>query len=177
MKRIIALLLVSFFLVSADFVRFSPNSPSDVQSKIKATFIYNFTKYIEWPDEYKKGNFVIGVLGDDAFFSDMSTFFSSKTLGAQKYEVKLFSKPADILKCQVLFIPTTYSGNLNEALSKVKGKSTLVITDKPGQAKQGAAINFVSIDNKQKFELNKSNLEKYNLKVSNSLVNLAIVVE
>ena len=62
-------------------------------------------------------------------------------------------------------------------IAKVKGKSTLVVTDKSGMAKQGASINFVSIDNKQKFELNKSNLAKMDLKVSSSLVQLAIVVE
>jgi hypothetical protein len=59
----------------------------------------------------------------------------------------------------------------------VKSKSTLIVTDKAGMAKKGAAINFIYADNKQKFELNKSNIEKYDLKVSQSLVKLSIEVE
>jgi hypothetical protein len=77
----------------------------------------------------------------------------------------------------MIFIPADFAGSTSEVISKAKSKGTLIVTDKPGMAKQGAAINFVSVDNKQKFELNKNNVERSNLKVSSSLVNLAIVVE
>ncbi|HEY6159823.1 MAG TPA: YfiR family protein [Bacteroidia bacterium] len=177
MKKLIALILVSFFFVSADLVRFHPPGPGDAPTKIKATFLYNFTKYIEWPEDYKQGNFVIGVMGNNTLYNDLNTFFSTKTLGTQKYEVKLFAKASDITRCHMIFIPADYTGSVNEVIAKVKGKSTLVVTDKAGMAKQGAAINFVSIDNKQKFELNKTNVEKSDLKVSSSLISLAIVVD
>lgn len=177
MKKLVSLILISFLFVSADLVKFKAPGTADAPTKIKATFLYNFTKYIEWPEEYKQGNFIIGVMGNNTLYNDLSTFFSTKTLGTQKYEVKYFSKAADITRCHMIFIPADYSGSVNEVITKVKGKSTLIVTDKTGMAKQGAAINFVSIDNKQKFELNKSNVEKYDLKVSSSLVNLAIVVE
>jgi hypothetical protein len=62
-------------------------------------------------------------------------------------------------------------------MSKIRGKSTLIITEKPGLARQGAAINFVVQENKTKFELNKGNAEKYDLKVSSNLLSLAIVVD
>lgn len=177
MKKIFSLIFLAFFLISADIARFSPPGAPDAPTKIKATFLYNFTKYIEWPEEYKQGNFVIGVMGNSTLYNDLNTFFSTKTLGTQKYEIKLFTKPSEISRCHMIFIPNDYAGNVNEIISKVKGKSTLIVTDKAGMARQGAAINFISVDNKQKFELNKSNVEKYDLKVSSSLVNLAIVVE
>jgi hypothetical protein len=177
-KRLFSLILVSLFFISADTVRFMPPGTGDAPTKIKATFLYNFTKYIEWPEEYKSGNFVIGIMGSNqTLYNDINTFFSSKTLGTQKYEIRMFSKASDISRCHMIFVPADYSGNISEVISKVKGKSTLIVTDKAGAAKQGAAINFVSVDNKQKFELNKSNVEKYELKVSSSLINLAIVVD
>ena len=176
MKKIVALILISFFFVSADLVRFSPPG-NDAPTPINATFLYNFTTYIEWPDEFKQGNFVIGVMGDNSLYTDLSSFFSSKTLGTQKYEIKYFAKPSEITRCQMIFIPADFAGSTSEVISKAKSKGTLIVTDKPGMAKQGAAINFVSVDNKQKFELNKNNVERSNLKVSSSLVNLAIVVE
>jgi hypothetical protein len=69
--------------------------------------------------------------------------------------------------------PTPFS----EILNKLKGKNVLIVTEKPGFARQGSAINFVIVQNKQKFELNKNNAEKYNLKVSTTLVQLGIPVE
>lgn len=171
-------MVLSVFLLSADFVRFVPYSVSDAPTKVKATFIYNFTKYIEWPSDHKTGNFIIGVMGNQNFYNELSQFFATKRLGSQIYEIKLYNKAADITgKCHLLFIPSNYSGSISELVAKVKGKSTLVVTDKPGLAKQGAAINFVSVENKQKFELNKNNAEKNNLKVSTSLQSLAILIE
>jgi hypothetical protein len=69
------------------------------------------------------------------------------------------------------------SAMLPDVLKKMKGKSTLIVTEKLGLAKQGSAINFIIENNKQRFELNKSNIEKYNLKVSSTLEALAIKVE
>ena len=176
-KKFLLLISFSFFFISADIVRFAPSGTGDAPTKIKATFLYNFTKYIEWPDEYKQGNFVIGVMGNNALYNDLSTFFSTKTLGTQKYEIRMFTKASEITRCHMIFLPSDYTGSVAEVITKLKGKSTLLVTDKAGMAKQGAAINFVSVDNKQKFELNKTNVEKYDLKVSSSLISLAIVVD
>jgi len=59
----------------------------------------------------------------------------------------------------------------------VKGKSALIVTDKEGLASKGAAINFVIVENKQKIELNKSNIERYKLKVAEQLVSMAVPVK
>jgi hypothetical protein len=152
--------------------------PSSSNAKIKASFIYNFTKYIEWPDKYKEGNFVVGVLGTTSFYNDLVTLLNTKTVGNQRFEIKNFASVDAISGiCHILFIPTESSSMLPEVLKKIKGKSTLVVTEKPGLAKKGAAINFVVENNKQKFEMNKANIEKYNLKVSTTLASYAIQVE
>ena len=62
-------------------------------------------------------------------------------------------------------------------MEKNKNKSTLIITDKAGLASKGAGINFIVQENKQKIELNRSNIERYKLKVASSLVELAIQVK
>lgn len=150
----------------------------DTNAKIKAVFLYNFTKYIEWPTNYKEGTFIIGIYGNNfPLTTELSKMASSKTMGKQKFEIKSFSTLDNLDKCHMLFIPSETGCSFSELTSKLKGKSTLIITEKPGLAKQGSAINFVIKDNKQKFELNRANAEKYNLKVSSNLASLAIVVE
>lgn len=170
--RILLIFIFSFFFVSANTV-----DPKDTNSKMKVTFLYSFTKYIEWPPGYKEGNFVIGVLGNTPLFSELNNMAASKMMGSQKIEIKMFSSTSSISRCHVLFVPQENQGSFQDVINKVKGQSTLLITEKAGLAKQGAAINFVVADNKQKFELNKSNVEKYDLKVSSSLSKVAIVVD
>ena len=178
MKKVFTI-WIALFCISADWVRMPVfQEPNSANSKIKATFLYNFTKYIDWPDKYKEGNFAIGVLGTTAFYNDLNALLSTKTVGSQKFEIKSFSSVESITGiCHILFIPAENSGLLPDVLKKMKGKSTLIVTEKGGLAKQGSAINFIIENNKQRSELNKSNIEKYNLKVSTTLESLAIKVE
>ena len=178
MKKLAAI-LIAFCCLSADWVRMPiMQEPNSGNSKIKATFIYNFTKYIDWPDKYKEGNFVIGVLGTSSFYNDLTAMLSTKTVGAQKFEIKSFTSAESVTGvCHILFIPADQSAQLPDVLKKMKGKSTLIVTEKSGMAKQGSGINFIVENNKQRFELNKMNIEKYSLKVSSTLMALAIAIE
>lgn len=170
--------MISLICISADWVRMPVQDPNSSLSRVKASFIYNFTKYIDWPDKYKEGNFVIGILGTSSFYNDLTTLLSTKTVGSQTFEIKSFTTIESVAgTCHILFVPAENSAMLPEILKKIKGKSTLVITEKPGLAKQGAAINFVVENNKQRFELNKTNIQKYGLTVSTNLMALAIQVE
>ncbi len=173
------IIVVTLFCISADWVRMPLlQDPNNANSKIKATLIYNFTKYIDWPEKYKEGNFVIGVLGTTTFYNDLTVLLSKKTVGDQKFEIKSFSTIESITgNCHILFIPAVNSNMVPDLIKKLKGKSTLIVTEKAGMAKQGSGINFVVENNKQRFELNKGNIEKYNMKVSSTLASLAIAVE
>lgn len=148
----------------------------EASAKIKAIYIYNFTKYIEWPDNYKNGNFVIGVIGNNvALINELNKMAASKTVGSQKLEIKNLSAPD--ATCHILYLLSDNSSQLNDVIEKNKSKCTLIITDKAGLAAKGAGINFIIQENKQKIELNKSNIERYKLKVASSLVELAIQVK
>jgi hypothetical protein len=140
-------------------------------------FLYNFTKYIEWPSENRHGDFVIGVLGVTLLMPELDNLAKTKMIGSQKCVVKYFNNVKDIQQCHMLFIPNDKSDEMENILKKVKGMKTLIVTEKEGLARKGAGINFVSIDNKQKFELNKTNVGKYGLKVSSNLLSLGILIE
>ena len=172
LRRIFILL----FLASLGFS--SKAQLQDPVSRIKVMFLYNFTKYIEWPQDYKQGDFVIGVLGgaSENLKKELEKLASTKKAGIQTIVVKNYNSVAEIEKCHLLFIPESKSNLLEEATAKCKKNSTLIVTEKDGLAKRGSAINFVVKDNKQNFELNKGNIERYNLNVSTNLLSLAIQV-
>lgn len=153
-------------------------SPEAASAKVKTVFLYNFTKYIDWPKNYKSGNFVIGVLGSNPYLvEELSTMAKTKTAGAQPFEIKNIQSFNKNTKVHMLFINPDYDISMADVEAGLKGKSTLLVTEKPGMAKQSSAINFIVLNNRQKFELNKKNAEKYSLKVSSNLASLAILVE
>jgi hypothetical protein len=176
MKKI--LVIFFSFLLLTQWVGMRPDQSEEANAKIKAIYIYNFTKYIEWPDTYKQGNFVVGVLGNStALFNELNKMAASKTVGTQKFEIKNIANVTDASACHIVYILSDNSGQLSDVLGKIKGKSALVVTDKAGMAAKGSGINFVVVDSKQKIELNKSNIEKYKLKVASTLVEMALQVK
>ncbi len=171
------LFILSSFVLFTSAVTVVPDDSEEANARIKAIYIYNFTKYIEWPDTYKEGSFVIGFIGNNsALLSELSKMSVSKKVGNQSIEIRNISTIEDNAKFNIIFILSDNSSQLSEVISKTKGKSPLIITEKPGLAQKGAAINFIVIDNKQKFELNKTNLEKYKLKVAINLIQMAQMV-
>ena len=144
--------------------------------KLQAFFIYNFTKYIEWPPDYQAGNFDILVLGNSAIDTHLKDIASSKKVGNQTIIIKRISSVNEISKCHIVFISKEKSDELPNVISRIGSNSILIITEKNGLASMGSAINFVIVNDKQKFELNKRNVTKYGLKISNQIDALAIIV-
>ncbi len=149
----------------------------DTNSKMKAIFIMNFTKLIEWPQPYRQGNFVVGVIGDSPLYPELVKMSKTKKVANQSLQVVKFNSSSEIQKCHIIYVSRNKSENMNAVLEKVKQNSTLIITEKNGLVDKGAGINFIVKDNRQKFELNKKNVEKYKLKVSSNLVSLAFTVK
>jgi hypothetical protein len=177
MKKILFILLLPVILLTQS-AAVKLDQAEEAGAKIKAIYIYNFTKYIEWPAEYKDGNFVIGVYGTNIpLLNELNKMATSKTVGAQKMEIKNISNAAEAAQCHIIYILYDNSAQLTDVIGKLKGKSTLIVTDKAGMAKQGAGINFSVVENKQKIELNRSNIEKYKLKVASTLVEMAVQIK
>lgn len=167
-KNVICLLLLLGF--------FGLSNTVAQNEKFKALFMYNFTKYIEWPAVQRQGDFVIGVLGSSSITSELETIAGKQKVGVQNIVVKTFSTVDEIENCQILYIPSSRSGLISPVVSKLSGRSTLIIADKSGMALQGAGINYVMDGDKLKYEINKKNIESKGLSVSNSLLSLGIIV-
>lgn len=173
MKKLVSIFIVFFCLTSG----FKLGTTIDTNAKIKAVFIYNFTKYIEWPQSYKEGEFTIGIIGETSLYSELIKMTETKKVANQTLEVKKFESPSDVTKCHILYVCKDKSGNINDIIKKLKNNSTLLVTEDNGLMEKGAGINFIIKDNRQKFELNKGNVEKYKLKVSSNLEALAFTVK
>ena len=146
------------------------------KEKYHSIFIYNFTKYIKWPDNSSSSSFVIGVLGSSPIKKDLSALAQSKQVNGKKIEIKEFSSVEDTWDCQILYVSADESSNISAILAATRDENVLIIANAHGMVQQGAAINFIEVDGKIKFEMNEQNVESRGLRVAGSLVSLAILV-
>ena len=152
------------------------HSANAQNEKFKALFLYNFTKYIEWPAKLRQGDFVIGVLGNPTLAIELQTIAGKQKVGSQNIVIKNFNSADDLDNCHVLYLGHSKSNLISNILTKLNGKNTLLITDKEGMALQGAGINYIMDGDRLKYEVNRPNIEKKGLVVSNALLALGVAV-
>lgn len=141
--------------------------------RAQAMFIYNFSRLIEWPASYKSGQFVIGVIGSSATFNELKNYTANKSVGSQQISVKKFSSTSEIGQCHILFVPFSKTKTMSEITAALGSKSTLLICEKNGAIELGAALNFVVVGDKLKFEVSTSNATSKNIKMSSKLNEMA----
>jgi len=170
MNKIKTLVLAALLMSGSAFAQERP------MHEVYSMMVFNFIRYVQWPDHAGSGEFVIGVVGNADVYNTLNSWYGGKPRGSKTYVIKKFNTAAEVTDCQVVYIDKSKSGEFVAVNDKVKGKGTLVITDKNGLGEKGSAINFKTVDNKMKFELNQKVIEASNLKVSGSLTSMAILI-
>jgi hypothetical protein len=144
--------------------------------EIHAAMLYNFIKYVQWPNEGEAGEFVVGVIGDDNVFNTLKQWYDGKPKGSKKYVIKKLSSPAESSDCQVVYVGKSKNKDFDTIKTNTTGKSILTITDGNGLGQKGSCINFRVVDGKLKFELNQATVNGSNLKISSQLSSMAILI-
>lgn len=144
--------------------------------EVHAAMLYNFIKYVQWPNEAESGEFVVGVMGEDDVFNTLKTWYDGKPKGSKKYVIKKLASAAEASSCQVVYLGKGKSKEFENIKSSVTGKSILTVTDGNGLGQKGSCINFKVVDGKLKFELNQATVNSSNLKVSGQLSSMAILI-
>lgn len=99
-----------------------------------------------------------------------------KVDNVRKIVIKEYDDQSSLTECHMLFVPKSMGELFDQVKSSLKGKSVLILTEEEGLGKKGSGINFLNIDNKWKFELNRKALEEADLKVATELTRLAILI-
>jgi len=146
--------------------------------EVKAAFIYNFLKFIDWPDGAFAGRsdtVNLCVLGDDPFGTALNSI-EEETVKDKKIITKHYNKFIDLKKCHILFICSSERKQLTEILDTLKGMNILTVSDTKGFAQQGVVINFYIEEDKVRFEINQDAANRSGLKISSKLLSLAKIV-
>ncbi len=145
---------------------------------IKAAFLFNFTKFVEWPPEaFKDGSSPVNlcILGKDPFGEALRSI-RDKTVKGRRLSVRYVSRSEEITGCHILFIGASEKENLRQIMGFLKGSPILTVSDTEKFVERGGIINFIMVENKIKFEINPDAAQQCGLKISSQLLKLAKIV-
>lgn len=155
--------------------------PAEVAAEyeIKAAFLYNFTKFVEWPPAAfadEKSSILICVLGENPFGRSLSDLATDRVAG-RKLTVLGRKENQGLDGCHVLFISRSERERISEILAEVESSPVLTVADSEGFLDQGGVINFILEGSKVRFEINQQAVERTGIKISSKLMRLATRVK
>jgi hypothetical protein len=146
---------------------------------VKAAFIYNFVKFVEWPAGLaigKQSSIDVCVTGDSPLrrTSDVFKAASTAKLSLSLVEEKNWKNAPQ--HCHILFISDSEAGKLDEILGGLKGQPVLTVSDIDDFAEKGGMIGFVMNDNKIKLVVNTRSAAAAGLRIDAQLLEIALKV-
>jgi hypothetical protein len=173
--RGIALLIMLSFSVTA-LVLGRTHAQSANEYQVKAAFLYNFAKFVEWPSEafsYSSAPLVVGVMGDDPFGSTLDQAIAGKVVNGHPLMIKRLKWGQDLRGCHILFISSSERKRLGQIFDSLRGANVLTIGESDRFGQEGGIITFVMEEEKVRFEINTSVADQSRLRVSSKLLALA----
>jgi hypothetical protein len=174
--RLLLIIAICFLPVATFSGHGEERIPNEYQ--VKAAFLFNFAKFVEWPADAFDGPdapFILGVLGDNPFGSALGRI-KGKTANGRKLLVYHFKEVDDINECHILFVSASEKEHLAKIFKALKHANILLVGDMENFAGQGGMINFIVKDQKIGFEINVDAVGSGNLIVSSKLLSLAKIV-
>lgn len=150
---------------------------SDVQ--VKAAFLYNFARFVEWPHDAFAGPgapIFLGVIGNNSFARTLEQTVRGRLINGRPILVKVLTADGDLKSCHILYVQSMSDRRTSAILANTVGASVLTVGDSEHFAHIGGVINFFVQDSRVRFEINPDAAERAHLRISAKLLALARVV-
>lgn len=144
--------------------------------QVKAVFLYNFTRFVEWPENYftsPEDTFIIGIIGKDPFGQYLEETIANEKIGSHPIVIKRFDNIEKVNSCNILYINTDNSEWTKDVLAVVSKHHILTVSDINGFTRWGGIIKFINEKNKIKIQINTEAAKTAQLTISSKLLSLA----
>jgi hypothetical protein len=148
--------------------------------QVKAFFLYNFARYVEWPSEsFKTANdpIVICILGQNPFGGALEQAVAGKVLGTRSFAVRQISDTPPGSSCHILFVNSSERRRFRSMAGRLKGSAVLSVGETPGFTADGGVINFKLENGKVRFEIDLEAAGREHLRISSKLLSLAQIAK
>ena len=151
------------------------DSVKTLECRIKAAFLYNFGRFVEWPQEDARNEhkLVIGILGEDPFGPVLDETVRGKKAAGRPFEIKRLSSVDNAASCHLVFVSSSERRPLGKVLAALNGAKVLTVGETPDFLDKGGMINFVIENERVRIDLNLSTTQAVGLNVSSQLIRVA----
>lgn len=154
----------------------SVHAQTSREYQIKATFLYHFLQFVEWPDSAfgdTPDRIVVAVLGDDPFGPVLERTLTGKTAQGKTLVIRRFASPEEVTNCHLLFVGPSMEDRLPNILHSLDHGQVLTVGEAARFTQHGGIIKLFEFKNKIRFEINLEAAQRAGLKVSSKLLRLA----
>ena len=151
-------------------------SPVADEYPVKAAFLFNFAKFVEWPALAFKGPedpIAICVLGQNPFGSALQDVVRNKTVANRAFVVREVSNAQEAINCQIVFVSSSERKRFRLLLDGLKGRSILTVGEADDFTANGGIINFKLKDARVRIEIDPGAADRAGLRISSKLLSLA----
>jgi hypothetical protein len=173
----IAALLLAAHFPPADRGLFAAQIPTEYQ--VKAAYLLNFLKFVEWPDDPgtdPQGKWVIGIVGDSPVVGELKRIVEGKNVEGRGMVVRKVRATDNFRGCNILFVSASEEKHLSSILSSLQGSSVLTVADFDNFIGHGGMIQFVAQGDRVRVDIDVGATGRARLKVSSKLLSLAQAV-
>ena len=176
-NRYLAALISIAILVGAAIPLSSARAkkPLLYEYRIKAAFLYNFAKFIQWPESAfidPESPVFICILGQDPFMGALQSI-AGKTIRGRRIVISHSKNVMAVKGCHILFVAESEKSRIKHTISKFKGSPVLTVSDMDNFVKADGMIGMVRVDNKIRFQINLVSAQDSGLTISSQLLKLA----
>ncbi len=149
---------------------------TSLEYRVKAAFLYNFTKFVEWPPEsYASPDapLEICVFGSDPFGLTLDDTVRGKSANSHLLSIRRINRQSEMPGCKVIYFGDSEDSRLRSHISELEGLPILTVSDAPDFLELGGMIRFLIIDGKVRFNVNHRLTNMARLTVSSKLLSVA----
>lgn len=147
---------------------------------VKAAFLYNFAKFVEWPAQAfrtPQDPIVVCVLGRNPFGNALDDVIRGKSIAGRAFEFRQVADAQAASACQILFVSASEGKRFRSLYGSLKPAGILTVGEEQGFAADGGVINFKLEGGRVRFEINVDAAEHEQLHISSKLLSLAQIVK
>jgi hypothetical protein len=161
------------------FFRGAGGAEAPTEYQVKAVFVYNFSRFVEWPPQSFTAPdepFVIGVLGGDPFGARLDEAVHGEQIDQHPLVVRRFRNLGEIGDCRILYIDRSESAQVPQILAALDHRNTLTVSDLDASSERGVMIQFTTENNRIRLRINVESARAAGLTISSKLLRSADIV-
>jgi len=166
-------------LLASSALAASARAQSAAEYQVKAVFLYNFAKFVDWSSTdpaTAATPIALCIMGENPFGDFLQQTIKGKTINERELVFKHLMSGQSARGCQMVFISASERRRIRPILESLEGTGILTVGETDGFARLGGVINFILEDKKVHFEINVDAAQRARLKISSKLLSLAKIV-